>query len=548
LVYSGKNNRHSLGALTRLFSTPFASLACILLACLGRVLHLLMTFGFGPDKSFQLQAAKNFYLGHGISIYEAGKVDISQVLYQPLVKWPPAYSILAAPFNALGENNFLSGIIIIDVIACILFVVAARKLFLLLDAPLWQTNLYTLVNGFAFFHFAIGASTDLLCLAFFLAGIYYSLKLLKQPAIGKRSTVPAVLFLWLSGFTRFLAAPIALLIPVYLFLQAKRKDDQLLARRAARMCLAIVLLFILQFLLQKLLGGASIYLHPVEKGFFPSHLLEIAPFIYEAAGNLEPLAIWADRYSILPFATAQKIVVVLHLVLIVVIGVISLWWMIRRKFLASSFSDHFIFLAAILSVATLLILGYLSLTNGKIGGENGGWTYVSELRYYASPIFFIQLCIFSASLRKYKNRVLSILMKALLAFMLISALHAFLYRVKTVIKTGLTIPMHVEMAEFNSGLALIDTVQETDSPIPVVCVSNDLSFLNYASIKRKIPGIYPGQSLPVYNSNRPLLIFVAMKKKFGMELLESMDQQAIRKLGETPNWVFYSRIITPGTQ
>jgi hypothetical protein len=537
LVYSGKNNRHSLGALTRLFSTPFASLACILLACVGRCVHLLSTFSLQTDKGFQLQAAKNFYLGHGISIYEAGAADISQVVYQPLIKWPPAYSLLAAPFNALGENNYLSGIIIIDVFACILFVVAARKIFQLSDAPLWQINIYTLVSGFAFYHFAMGASTDLLCLAFFLSGTYFSLKLLKQPAPRKGLAVVAVVLLWLSGFTRFLAVPLALLIPVYISLQAKLKRDSRFVRLALSMFAALALLFIFQFLLQKLVAGASVYLYPVEKGFFPSHLMDTGPFLFEAAGNLEPAALAADSYSILSFEKSQHIIVVSHLVLIAVLGVASVIWLVGRQYRAAEARDHFLILSILLSLLTLAILGFLSLTNGRIGDPDRGWTYVSELRYFSAAIFFVQLCIFSGALRKHTSRLLNILLKCLLAVMILSALHGFIFTTKTIIQDGIRIPMNSELKELDQGMDLIRQVEKANPNIPIICISNEPVFLNYASIKEDKPGIYLGASPPSYHTSQPVLIFVAVKRNFGMEQLKTLA--GIPPIGETANWKFF---------
>ena len=127
--------------LKRLLSYRTVSFIVILLSLSGRVIQKLTVLTVGTDKSFQIQATKNLLEGNGISIREVYATDLSVIHNVPLIKWPPGYSLILSPFYAASGDNFLWGTLWLDIIACLLFVWLARKIFLQFLVPKCQSTI-----------------------------------------------------------------------------------------------------------------------------------------------------------------------------------------------------------------------------------------------------------------------------------------------------------------------------------------------------------------------------------------------------------------------
>ena len=64
-------------------------------------------------------ATQNLVYGHGISTAHVFSSDLSQIIYEPLIKWPPGYSLLLAPFYILFNHNYIAAGLALDILAAI---------------------------------------------------------------------------------------------------------------------------------------------------------------------------------------------------------------------------------------------------------------------------------------------------------------------------------------------------------------------------------------------------------------------------------------------
>ncbi len=521
--------------LKTLLNSRTASVICLLLACLGRVIHLLTSFTFETDRSLQLQAARNFYEGNGISLHQVNPEDLSQFEYAPLINWPPLYSILVSPFNMLGESGFLIGAVVVDLFCCLVFVLLARNIYSLLESERWKLNLYTLVTGFSFYSFAQGRSTDLLALLFILGGCLLTVRCLQKNEFPSSRIFFIILFLWLSGYTRYLSIPLSFCIPALLFLYGYHLRNNAFKRPALIIAGTLALLFSLQYLLQSSLGGSGIYLNPSGRGFNPEQLLHTGPVLFASAGNLEPLALLSEKHFGLSLPVIQQVFIYLNLLLLGLLIPWGAYRLFQRRFGEGPIIP-FNILALLFTVFTVLVLGFLSITQRP----QQNWTYVSELRYYAASIFFIQLCLFHFIFKMRNKGSLRILRLFAGVVMLASALHGFLFTTKAVFTNPSSLDPRNALASFDNTL---NTIINSPSPNQTIIFSNEPALTSYASLQLGIPGSY--RDIDSTRTTKPVTVLVAYRKSFGPGNLKNFILFEKNKISENEHWIFYKKEILP---
>ena len=94
-----------LSSAKRILSDKWVTLAIIVFSILGRIIQLIFFFNLRLDASHQVIATRNFLKGAGISMAKAYANDLSVVVYEPLINWPPGYSILLAPVYLLSKRQ-----------------------------------------------------------------------------------------------------------------------------------------------------------------------------------------------------------------------------------------------------------------------------------------------------------------------------------------------------------------------------------------------------------------------------------------------------------
>ena len=103
------------------------TLAIILFTITCRIIQLIYFFNIRVDGMYQHMATLNFVNGHGISTGYALPTDLSTTVYEPLINWPPGYSLLLAPFYILFTHNYIAAGLTLDIFAAITLILFTRK-------------------------------------------------------------------------------------------------------------------------------------------------------------------------------------------------------------------------------------------------------------------------------------------------------------------------------------------------------------------------------------------------------------------------------------
>jgi hypothetical protein len=370
-------------AWVRFLSRKDVSLICFLLAVLFKIAFTWYFATLDGDKLYQAAAAKNFAEGHGITIKQVHAPDLSKEVYEPLQAWPPGYSVITAGIYLL-INNLNIACFIIDIFSIIFFFVVLRKLLLRLQIPAWLINLLLLFNGLFFTSYTwFSTPTDLLTLACTLYACYLSLSLFderKKPVsgiwLGIVNSIPA----WL----RYLSIPVSLVIPVFLLWNGWLKKDKQLMRQAWQTTLVTVLGVAGVLIFQQSYAGNAAYIPAAEKGLFWSNLLRVHPILFGSLINMEFYGVQLSTLTGISYPVWME---VMKWVSMLVCGVLLgsfLYIGFKKKWKAETNWQAFLMMGGLISLGTILLLGYLSLTISEYypPPRNFSWTYVSGTRYY----------------------------------------------------------------------------------------------------------------------------------------------------------------------
>jgi hypothetical protein len=371
-------------------STKKASILILLVATAARLIQVLFFFNIGVDRSFQFQATDSLVRGQGISLAEVLASDLSATIYTPLIKWPPGYTVLVAPFYVLFGKYYVTAGIVMDMLFAVVLILFSRKVLRELSVSTWLVNIYTLVAGFFVYEFYFYSSSDAIVTALFVVALYYTLRLLKgELSWPGAAIILGILLLVLASF-KYSFIPALFVIPLFLLVKG-RADHRAELKKVGIFSLLIVTVGLASILLyQKSISGSAAYVTDEVIGFFPENLLTAFPFLSDAflrpntVGQL--FGINTDIGSVV-FSLLQG----LHLLL----GIVILVYMsrkIRKQGVRKlSVTDSFFYIAFFVSLAIFLLLTALSL---RIARDSENWTFIQEGRYYGAASVFIHLAIF----------------------------------------------------------------------------------------------------------------------------------------------------------
>lgn len=322
--------------------------------------------------------------------------DLSKIVYEPLTNWPPGYSAILAPFYILFDGNYLFAGLTLNIICSVVLIIVTRLILLLLDVPLYITNIHTLIAGFFIYHFYFISSSDAVMATFFTLALYYTILLLKNNQHWKRKTSVIILCLFICGFIKFLFIPVVFIIPVYLIWKGYIEKQFSIKKSGIFSFLILTILFGGLLIYQNNLSGSVAYISEPGRGFFPEHLLEAYPFIPGSFLRTETIStIIPDNLTLLSviFIISQWI----HLVLLLLFGIFILKRVISHRSKRTSPESDFFYLAFFVSLAITFILAFLSVRIEKEVWDSGiTWTYIEEQRYYAVSFIMIHIGFFVA--------------------------------------------------------------------------------------------------------------------------------------------------------
>lgn len=376
--------------IRRFLSTKTATFLILLLAIAGRLIQVLFFFNIGVDRSFQFQAADSLVRGRGIALAEVLPTNLSTPVYVPLVKWPPGYTVLVAPFYSLFGEYYVTAGMVLDMVFAVVLILFSRKVLRELNVSTWLINIYTLISGFFIYEFYFYSSSDAIVTALFIVALYYTLRFLKRAMSWQRtSVVLGVLLLALASF-KYSFIPALFVIPMFLLVKgwANNNSEE---KRVGVLSLLIVFTGLSAILLyQKSMSGSAAYVTDAVSGFFPEHLITAFPFISDAflkSGTVGQLV--SAQYGI--GSTVFILLQLLHLALGVLVFVCMARKIRLQGFKQLSTLDSFCYMAFFVSLAIFLLLLTLSL---RIAKDTENWTFIQEGRYYGVASVFVHLAFF----------------------------------------------------------------------------------------------------------------------------------------------------------
>jgi hypothetical protein len=387
--------KDALTKLQQVLSHPTAGLVVLFLAMAGRVLQVLFFFNIRSDRSFQLLATDSFLEGHGISTAQVLATDLSTTLYEPLIKWPPGYSLLVAPFYWLWGRDYLAAALTLDIISALAFVLLCRSIARRLHLPPYLVNGLTLTAGLFIYAFYFISSSDAIGITLFLAGLYPALILLQRGERGLRYGAWIGAALLACGLFKYVFLPAVFVIPLFLMVKGFL-DKQAALRRGGFVSLAVLTVGLgVLFLYQSAVSTNAEYISDAKAGFYPENVLAAYPFLPasfikpDTVAKLTGLGGQGEAFVIRLFQGV-------HLLLLFVVVVVIIRMMYRQGRKKLAVTEGFFYFCFFTSLAVVGLLALLSLRYKKAEELPGfWWTYIQEPRYYGLPNVLLHLAVFA---------------------------------------------------------------------------------------------------------------------------------------------------------
>lgn len=464
--------------MTQAFSDKRVSILVILLAVAARIIQLLFYLDSFFDTTFQVIATQNLVEGHGISTAVVNPNDLSATIYQPLINWPPGYSLLLTPFYLASGQEYLLACFVLDVLAATALILLSRRILFLLDVSVAVVNVFTLVTGFFIYYFYFTGSTDSISIAFFLAAVYFTLAAIKS---GQRWTSRAALTglcLFLSASMKYLFFPVVFTIPVFLLIYSYQNASAG-ARRAALVSFAVAAAGIAAlFLYQKSISGAGTYISATGRGFFPEHLLRAHPFIPSSFITTTTIRKFAGD-QVVPVMNLFRIV---HLLLFIGLIIYTASVLFKSGLKKAVLSKAFLFLAFSLMIAISLALAVLSLLVDKeLIPPDRWWTYVEDARYYGFADILMHLSVFLLfyHYRKQSGSLMKFVLLLLPFLLLPEAIRGTLFTAKRIVNAGKEEYYWQKDQRFQKYVASFLRHEQDSSQVKKMVVSGSLYYGNY---------------------------------------------------------------------
>lgn len=376
--------------LNQLLSRKDVSICCFILAVCIKIFLTCAHYHVNSDKLFQAMAGKNFAEGHGLTIKQVHANNLSKEYYEPLVGWPPGYSIVFGIIYTLLKDVELT-CLIIDFIFIILYFIILRKLFNQLGFPLYLNNILLLFNASLITTYMTHSTpTDLITLVLSIYGCYYSIKLfLKEKAIP--DLILLAVLNCIPAWFRYMYIPVTFVIPAFFIWNGWMKKNKRLSLYGILIFAAGLVSTMALLAFQKPYGTNVGYVPIAESGIYWSNLLKLSPILFSVFINTEFYALQLSTVTGLTFVTWMQAMKWINLILVTILCGWFLFFSFRRKWLAASAWQTFVMIGGFTGLSIFGVLCYMSLTHSDHYAPplQFIWTYVSEDRYF----IFVELVI-----------------------------------------------------------------------------------------------------------------------------------------------------------
>lgn len=388
-----------LQKLKKYFSGERVGLLILMAGIAGRIIQVVYFYNVRVDRCYQLLAMQNLVDGHGVTLARVVPGQLSGIIYEPLIKWPPGYSLLVAPFYLLFHKNYIWSTLSIDILFAVLLIVICRKILRALDTPDFLVNLFPLIAGFFLYDFYVITSSDAIAITFFLLAIYLALLVLKRRGSWLTTTFFLTLCLFTCGVFKYLYIPAIFTVPVFLFVYSLFNDHPACKKSAVVVFSLLVVGIGVLLFYQKYVSGSATYISQPQRGIFIENLSKFYPFL--PASFIKPSTI--ESLRVFGVDSINIWFQIIHLACLIPVVIMVVHASFKSRLRNLTFPAVLFYLSFVLSFCIVLLLFYLSLTVEKEDNSGSLWTYVQEPRYYGLVIVLIQLCVF-ANYRFWKEK------------------------------------------------------------------------------------------------------------------------------------------------
>ena len=365
------------------------------LAVFARVALIYDFFSFEADMSIQALAAKNLADGHGLTIARVHAADLSKVVYEPEVGWPPGYSLVVAAIYKFSHFSIPTACLVACMAGGLFFMIIFINLLKQLQLPEPVKLILVLYAGFSIpDHVVDSFPTDMTAMAFCLGACLITMKIFDRKGSGQLAILLGLATAGAAWF-RYMYVPVSFVPAFFIIWNGMAQKNRELVRSGIYSLAANIVLIGLLLGFQYYYTGQAAYVATSGKGFFPGHLLSIYPFSLSSFFNLSFYALQLKALFHRPYEDWMK--------LFMILGMISTSWLLlilgrylfRNRAIAASREPAFFILSGLISLGILAMLCVLSVSISKPQGPPfyGTWTFVVDRRYYA----FIEIVILIAA-------------------------------------------------------------------------------------------------------------------------------------------------------
>jgi hypothetical protein len=398
-------------------SSRLASLVFITIAIVSRIINVLFVSYTGRDKMLLVMQSKSFLEGKGLGVAGYFTSNPETVVYDYTPHWPPGYPILLAPFLKIFNYDIYWATTVFDIIACIALIFVVRKICRQMSFPITAINIMTLIVGcFEYTFINDSKPTDNVPIVMFLLGISLVIATLMSDRFSFKAVIIGAFVLFVPGLFRYSYPPLTIAVTVSILLFGILKRDRLLKKKGAWL-LGITLLLTITFLvIMKLTTGYAGYAVPSARGYFPGNLVHWFPIVPASFMNLAFLTSQTRHVAGLSFTLTMQLLEIINVISILSIVIFFLLMFFSKRFytVLTPFK-WFLIIGFFASAAIFVSLGYLSFTYQMQGSMTNAWTYVSDHRYYAFTVLFLQISflgwifLYKTSLKNYFLKAIAII-------------------------------------------------------------------------------------------------------------------------------------------
>ncbi|HEY0058868.1 MAG TPA: hypothetical protein VGB56_07010, partial [Flavisolibacter sp.] len=254
-----------------------ATLACLLLALINKLLIAYLYTDLEGDKSLYLLFTKNLLSGNSLTEPVNIIGSVTTYAHNPAAI-SPLYSLLAAPFLWLSRS-YVATSFLVDLTAWSLFFAGAAKTARLILKKRWITNLFLLGIGFFIYpHELYSVPKDTLAVAFILWSVYFAIGFLST--ITFRNTIGLSAALWLLALTKYAYVPLFFVSFSLLFFFKSGLQSRAYRYHMIALFLALIAAPCFWFFLRTTPVNSINFINDgtaFVKGFYPGNLLSAYP-------------------------------------------------------------------------------------------------------------------------------------------------------------------------------------------------------------------------------------------------------------------------------